>query len=151
MTDKKLIFKQTKTEADMINLINHNSDAFVTGITSSKWNLEDLQKEAALGWEIFSAIFENQIVAAVFMKNDKNSTLATKNTPIKLEFQGNGFSHIIKEFYEDEAINRKLSRITNLCPDDNFRMISLNEGHSYHRTGLAYDDNDKIEIWEKKI
>ncbi|MDA8793583.1 hypothetical protein N9N67_10060 [Bacteriovoracaceae bacterium] len=151
MNEKKLVFKPAKTDQDIANIVNHTTDAFVSGLTSKEqWSLEGLKDEAEEGWEIFGALCEEEVVAAVFIKYAPKSLL-TKNTPIKLEYQGNGFSHIIKEFYEDEAITRKADKIINYCPSDNFRMISLNEGHKYEKTGNKFGKNNNIDEWEKHI
>jgi predicted GNAT family acetyltransferase len=151
MTEKTLLFKMAKTDDEMSNIVNHTTDAFITGLVdSNQWTVDGLKIEVKDGWEIYGAICQDEVVAAIFMKDNKN-TLFTKNTPIKLDFQGNGFSHIIKEFYEDEANSRKVNKIINYCPSDNFRMISLNEGHNYKRTGNTIGTNNDIDEWEKHL
>jgi hypothetical protein len=68
-----------------------------------------------------------------------------------MNFQGNGFSHMIKDFYEEVASDSGLARIVNYCPFDNFRMISLNERHDYKKTGNTLGDNSSIIEWEKNL
>ena len=87
-------------------------------------------------------------MAAVFMKED-DKELLTKNTPIKMDYQGNGFSHMIKDFYEEYAANNKIETIINYCPTDSFRMIALNERHDYVKTGNVLADD--IVEWKKSL
>ena len=42
-------------------------------------------------------------------------------------------------------------KFVNYCPMDNFRMISLNEGHDYKKTGNTLGNNKDIIEWEKVI
>ena len=53
-----------------------------------------------------------------------------------------------EEFYEEIALEKKIKKIINLCPVDNFRTIALNESHGYSRTGLTHQDGEIVE-WEK--
>jgi len=150
MTDKNLTFKKIKTDSDINKVLSHNADAFMDIPMTIGWSKNDLKKELEDGWEIFSASFGPDIVACLFLKDEK-SVLFTKNTPVKLQFQGNGFSHTIKEFYEDEAQTRRIKKIISYCPSNNFRMISLNEGHQYKRTGRFFGKDNEIIEWEKLI
>ena len=70
---------------------------------------------------------------------------------IKMAFQGNGFSHQIKNFYEEEAKKQHLARLINYCPMDNFRMVALNESHGYKRTGKAFGVANNIIEWVKVL
>ena len=119
----------------MVNLSKFDMQAF-TDTQDFSWSLDNIKKEVRTGWKLFSVMTDDEIVAAVLMKKD-GDTLFTKNTPIKMAFQGNGFSHQIKEFYEVEAKKQQIARVVNYCPVDNFRMIALNESHGYKRTGKA--------------
>ncbi len=112
--------------------------------------MENIKKERKNGWKLYSVSTGNEIVAALFLKHD-DETLFTKNTPIKIAFQGNGFSHRIKDFYEREANRLQLQRVVNYCPVDNFRMIALNESHGYRKTGNMIGTNKGIDEWEKIV
>lgn len=147
MSEKALKFVPGKKNDEINKIFNFDTNAF-TSAQDFDWTEANIKKELKDGWELYSVNFDGDIVAAVFMKTDKD-TLYTKNTPIKLNYQGNGFSHQIKEYYEDVAKTRGLKRIVNYCKSDNFRMISLNEGHNYNKTDSQLDDN--VIEWEKYI
>jgi hypothetical protein len=146
---KPLVFKEAKKEEDVVNLSKFDIQAF-TDTQDFSWTLDNIKKEVKVGWKLFSVTTDNEIVAAVLMRKD-GDTLFTKNTPIKIAFQGNGFSHQIKNFYEDEAKKQNIRRLINYCPSDNFRMIALNESHGYKRTGNAFGINNNIIEWVKVI
>jgi predicted GNAT family acetyltransferase len=144
-----LIFKEAKKEEDLVNLSKFDIQAF-TDTQDFSWSLENIRKEVKTGWKLYSVLAEEEIVAAVLMKRD-GDILLTKNTPIKMAFQGNGFSHQIKNFYEEEAKRTQVRKVLNFCPVDNFRMIALNESHGYKRTGNAYGVGSNIIEWEKVL
>lgn len=144
-----LEFKEIKKEEDVVNLSNFNMQAF-TDTQDFSWGLENMKKEVQTGWKLYSVMADSEIVAAVLVKQD-SSTLLTKNTPIKLAFQGNGFSHLIKQFYEEEAKRLNIKKVINYCPNDNFRMIALNESHGYKKTGKAFGVSSNIIEWEKTL
>ncbi len=145
-----LSFKESKTQKEIVDTYNFNMEVF-TGSTDFGWNLDNIKSELKDGWKLYSAIEgAGEIVAAIFMKID-GPVLYTKNTPIRLDYQGNGYSHMIKEFYEEFATDKKTKKIVNICPVDSFRMISLNERHGYTKTGKTYGENNFLEEWEKKI
>lgn len=144
-----LIFKEAKKEEEVVNLSKFDIQAF-TDTQDFSWSLDNIKKEVKTGWRLFSVTAEDEIVAAVLMKKD-GDTLFTKNTPIKMAFQGNGFSHQIKEFYEQEAKKQQIHRVINYCPVDNFRMIALNESHGYKRTGNAFGISNNIIEWVKVL
>ncbi len=145
-----LTFKQSQSEQEILDVYNFNMEIF-TESTDFGWSLDDIKSEIENNWQLYSAAqAEDIIVAALFMKIDKG-VLYTKNTPIRLDYQGNGYSHEIKEFYEDVAKKNKVKTIVNICPADSFRMISLNERHGYSKTGKTYGENNFLEEWEKKI
>jgi predicted GNAT family acetyltransferase len=149
MEDKQLIFKEAKKEEEIVNLSKFDIQAF-TDTQDFSWSLDNIKKEVKTGWKLYSVLTENEIVAAVLMKRD-GEVLFTKNTPIKMAFQGNGFSHMIKNFYEEEAKRLNIKKVINYCPVDNFRMIALNESHGYKKTGNAFGVASNIIEWEKKI
>jgi predicted GNAT family acetyltransferase len=149
MEERHLVFKEAKKEDEVLNLSKFDIQAF-TDTQDFSWTLDNIKKEVKTGWKLYSVTTEDEIVAAVLMKKD-GDTLFTKNTPIKMAFQGNGFSHLIKEFYEDEAKRAQIRRVINYCPVDNFRMIALNESHGYKRTGNAFGVNQNIIEWVKVL
>ena len=144
-----LIFKEAKKEEEVVNISKFDVQAF-TDTQDFSWTLDNIKKEVKTGWKLYSVITEDEIVAAVLVKRD-GDTLHTKNTPIKMAFQGNGFSHQIKNFYEEEAKKFQIRKVVNYCPVDNFRMIALNESHGYKRTGNAFGINQNIIEWVKVL
>lgn len=149
MSEKTLVFKEAKKEDEVLELSKFDIQAF-TDTPDFQWNLDNIKREMKEGWRLFSVGHGNETVAALFLKND-GSTLFTKNTPIKLAFQGNGFSHQIKDFYEREAERLHLQRLVNYCPADNFRMIGLNESHGYRKTGVMVGSGKTVQEWEKIV
>lgn len=143
----KLKFIKSSTNEDINNIYNFNVQAFADSATAD-WSESTIKDEIKNGWNLYSVQYEGDIVAAVFMKEDQK-LLLTKNTPIKMEFQGNGFSHRIKDFYEEYASDKGIETILNYCPMDSFRLISLNERHNYEKTGNVFAD-DIIE-WKKDL
>lgn len=148
MSEKELLISPSKTEKEITEIYNFNVKAFAE-MEDFSWSLENLKKEVKNGWNIYSVTFDGDIVCALFLKHQDNSLL-TKNTPIKMNFQGNGFSHIIKDFYEEYAKDNDMSTVYNYCPVDNFRMISLNEGHDYIKTGEKLEGTN-LEEWIKSL
>lgn len=146
---KQLVFKESTTEKDIQDVYNFNVQAF-TGTHDFDWSVDNIKSEIKDGWKLFSVNCDGDIVAALFMKK-KGDALFTKNTGIKLTHQGNGFSHQIKDFYETQARSASLTKVYNYCPFDNFRMIALNEGHHYERTGKSLGQDERIIEWEKKL
>jgi hypothetical protein len=144
-----LTFKEAKKEDEIVNLSKFDIQAF-TDAQDFSWTLDNLKKEVKTGWKLFSVMTDDEIVAAVLLKKD-GDTLLTKNTPIKMAFQGNGFSHMIKNFYEGEAAKSQTRKIFNYCPVDNFRMIALNESHGYKRTGKSFGISQNIIEWVKVL
>lgn len=144
-----LVFQESSSEEEIKDIYNFNIHAFAD-IQDFEWSVDSIKKEISEGWTLLSVSYGKDIVAAVFVKID-NSILYTKNTPIKIEYQGNGFSHMIKEFYEEYANSNGITKIINYCPDDNFRMISLNEGHDYEKTGNRLGEHSNIIEWEKSL
>ncbi len=149
MDESALKFKEAKKEEEIVNISKFDMQAF-TDTQDFSWSLDNLKKEVKTGWKLMSVMVEDEIVAAVLIKKE-GDTLLTKNTPIKMAFQGNGFSHEIKNFYENEAKKSQLQKVVNYCPVDNFRMIALNESHGYKRTGNAFGVSNNIIEWVKVI
>lgn len=146
---KTLDFLLTKKENDITHIFEHNTRAF-TDTPDFPWTLDHLKDLVSDGWSLYAANHEGEIVAAMFIKKD-GDTLLTRNTPIKLNFQGNGFSHQIKDFYENKATTLELQNILNFCRVDNFRGISLNESHGYSSTGRFDGEKSEYAIWSKKV
>jgi len=144
-----LVFKEAKKEEELVHLSNFDIQAF-TDTSDFSWSLENIKKEVRTGWRLYSVMTDEEIVAAVLVKR-VGDVLLTKNTPIKIAFQGNGFSHMIKDFYEEEAKKNQLKKVINYCPVDNFRMIALNESHGYRRTGNSIGMANNIIEWEKVL
>lgn len=149
MTEKKINFIHTKTDSEISEIYNFNMQAFADSHDFA-WTQENIKIEIENGWELFSVRIDNDIICALFVKID-GKNLLTKNTPIKLNYQGQGFSHIIKDFYEEFAKNKNLTEVFNYCPVDNFRMISLNEGHDYEKTGQSLGENENMIEWQKSL
>jgi predicted GNAT family acetyltransferase len=145
----KLVFKPSKTKQEIASIYNFNVNAFAD-MKDFDWSEQNIKKEIADGWQLFSVEFDGDIVAAAFIK-ESDQALLTKNTPIKMDYQGNGFSHRIKDFYEQYAREHGIKTIVNYCPNDNFRMISLNEGHHYEKTGNFLGKNKEILEWRKTL
>lgn len=145
----KLNFIPTKTKEQINEVFNFNTQAF-TDTQDFDWTKENIEQQLKSGWELVSVKSGKEIICALFIKK-KDSALLTKNTPIKINHQGNGYSHLIKEYYESYAKDNGLIEVYNYCPGDNFRMISLNEGHDYAKTGKVLDSNKNMIEWVKKI
>lgn len=137
------------SDKDLQKIYNYNVEVFAE-TDDFDWTIEGLKQEIKDGWKLYSVSFGDQIIAAVFMKQAPG-VLLTKATPIKIEFQGHGFSHKIKEHLEKLAKKQKLKKIFNYCRRDNFRMISLNETHGYERTGKIMTEDKNIIEWEKNL
>lgn len=149
MTQKNINFIHSTSPEEIEEIYNFNVIAFADSHDFS-WTTENIQKEISEGWNLYSVKIDDDIICALFLK-EEGDTLLTKNSPVKINYQGNGFSHIIKEFYEDYAESKKLSKVINYCPVDNFRMISLNEGHDYTKTGKSLGGNTEMLEWVKTL
>lgn len=145
----KFAFKKAKSEKDIKLIHDYNIDAF-SDSPDFKWNLEEIKKEVADGWELFSLSSGVEIVAALFYKIEGDALL-TKNTAIKIEYQGAGLSHMIKDFFEKVARENHLKRIYHYCRIDNFRMYSLNESHHYVKTPRKIGVDGLVVEWMKDI
>ncbi len=143
-----LEFRAIKGEQEIEDVYNYNSQAF-SGILEKNWSMETLKEEVKSGWQLYAAVEEDQIVAALFIKKEEGALL-TKNTSIKMGFQGKGHSHLIKQFYEDYAKENHLASIKSYCRQDDFRAISLNGTHGYVQKGNMMVGNCEILEWGKK-
>lgn len=145
-----LNFKKCESEEDLKIIFAFNVEAF-SEILDMKWSLESLQEELEAGWVIYSVIIEEEgieeIIAVLFVM-DTGEALLTKNTPIKLPHQGQGYSHQIKEWFEEMAKSKGIKKLHSYCRTDNFRMISLNETHGYERTGELKQGSDEVVMLE---
>jgi hypothetical protein len=145
----KLKFQRAQSEADVLNVYEYNIDAFSES-PDFNWNLDEIKKELDSGWSLYSANLNEEVIAAVFLKKDQ-TVLYSKTTSIKINYQGSGYSHKIKEFIEDSAKKMKAKEIVNFCGIDNFRMYSLNESHGYTKTGRKLGENGQVVEWVKQI
>ncbi len=114
------------------------------------WNEQSVKKEIAEGWEFFAVSFNEDIVAGLFIKNE-GEQLLTKNTPLNIQYQGNAFSHRIKDFYEQIAGDKNCIEVINYCGSDHFRTIGLNESHGYVLKEKAETQGYEVQTWSKKI
>ena len=142
-----LNFNQASTKKEIKEIYNYNIDAF-SDSPDFNWTLDEIIKEVDDGWLLWGVSLDNEVIAACFYKKE-GTTLLTKNTAIKMTYQGSGYSHMIKEFFEEQAISLKSKTITHYCSIDDFRMYSLNESHGYEKTK---SERGKLVIeWIKKL
>ena len=145
----KLNFVKAKNQKDIKDIYDHTIDAF-SDTPDFSWNLDEIKLEVKEGWELFSVNLGEEIIAAAFYKKD-GSKLLTKNTATKMNFQGSGYSHEVKVFFENRAIELKTKEIVHYCRIDNFRMYALNESHNYKKTDRKLGREGQIVEWVKKI
>ena len=139
-------FKKVEKLQDFKSIHEYTIDAFSD--TDFSWTLEEIQKEVEQGWELWSAISEEQeIIAALFFRVEGDSLL-TKNSGLKIHHQGQGYSHEIKDYFEKIARERSLARIIHYCRIDNFRAYSLNEGHEYIKVASMGTPGEEEQVVE---
>ena len=143
----KLIFQKAQSQKDIQNVYEYNIDAFSES-PDFNWNLKEIQKEVVGGWDLYAAYLGEEVIAAIFLK-EENGQLLSKTTSIKMNYQGSGYSHKIKEFIEESAQQNKISEVVNFCGIDNFRMYSLNESHGYKKTGRKLGNKGQVVEWVK--
>jgi len=144
-----LNFFHAAKQKEMKKIYDYTIDAF-SDSPDFNWNLEEIKREVKDGWSLFGVTNnDEEIVAALFFRLDDGSLL-TKNTGLKINHQGAGYSHQIKEFFESKAKELKAESIKHYCRIDNFRMYSLNESHGYKKTNNKVDDEQIVE-WEKPL
>ena len=145
----KLKFENAKSKSELQKVYDYTTDAF-SDSPDFNWNLDEIKKEIKDGWELTAAYnTKDEIVAAAFIRVDGNALL-TKNTGLKINHQGSGYSHQIKEYFEKTAKQKKVKSIYHYCRIDNFRTYSLNESHGYKKTPKTSGDGLVVE-WLKKI
>lgn len=149
MRRPRLQFEKADKSADLSDIYDHNLDVFSES-PGFDWTYEDIKQEVDSGWELYSVKHLEDIIAALFIREERNRLL-TKNTALKMNFQGSGYSHKIKEFFEDTARRRRLSSIVHYCRIDDFRAYSLNEGHGYRKMGPPPDGDGQVVGWVKKL
>lgn len=147
MAQQILRFVKCHTEEELKRLYNYDVDVFAEA-GDFEWSLQNLKKEKKQGWEIYAVEVDHEFIAAIFLRQE-NGILYTKNTSLKLMYQGQGLSHRIKDFYEHLARGQKAHTIIHYCAVDNFRAIALNESHGYHKTGVH--KNGEVLEWQKKL
>lgn len=149
----ELKYNLCKSEEEIRQLYNFNTDAF-SGMADLNWSMDDLKSEVKKGWGLYATTCdttEGEAIVAAFLIKIEGKILFSKNTPIKIDFQGKGLSHIIKEHYEDLAKQKNLNRIIHYCKNDDFRAISLNETHGYALTGKKIGEKDDVLEWAKDL
>lgn len=144
-----LKFQLAKNQDDIKNVYEYNIDAFSES-PDFNWNLPEIKKEVKEGWDLYAAYVGEEVIAAIFVK-DENDQLLSKTTSIKMNYQGSGYSHKIKEFIEELAKTKKHNKVINFCGIDNFRMYSLNESHGYKRTGRKIGEKNQVIEWIKDL
>ena len=147
MSSKKVFFEKADKLKDFRDIYGHNLDVF-SETPDFQWSYEEIKREVNEGWDLYSVKVDDVIIAAVFLKVEKGRLL-TKNTSLKMSYQGQGLSHQIKDFFEDIAKEQKITSIFHYCRIDDFRAYSLNEGHGYKKTNT--DPKDQVIEWVKEI
>jgi isocitrate lyase len=143
----KLNFQKARSNKDIKNVYEYNIDAFSES-PDFNWNLKEIEKEVSEGWDLYAAYLGEEVIAAIFLKEEKGQLLS-KTTSIKMNYQGSGYSHKIKEFIEESAEKNKIKQVVNFCGIDNFRMYSLNESHGYKKTGRKLGIKGTVVEWVK--
>ena len=144
-----LIFFSADKPKIMKEVYEYTIDAF-SDSPDFNWNLEEIKREVSDGWSLYGVKNEDEeVVAAVFFRLH-DASLLTKNTGLKINHQGAGYNHEIKEFFEEKAKELKAKSIKHYCRIDNFRMYSLNESHGYVKTPNKIEDGQIVE-WEKTL
>ena len=144
-----LNFNNAKSTKEIQAIYDYTIDAF-SDTPDFKWNLEEIKNELKNGWSLVSVTNDDKEVVAALFYRLEGKDLLTKNTGLKINHQGSGYSHQIKEFFESVAKENKAKRILHYCRIDNFRTYSLNESHGYEKTTNTSSDGTVVE-WEKKI
>ncbi len=142
----KLQFKKASKDEEIKSIFDYNIDAFIDS-PDFNWTFDEIKGELKRGWTIYGVYLKEEVIAAVFLKEDLDSLLS-KNTAIKMHYQGSGFSHRVKDFIEKRARELKLKKLIHYCRIDNFRTYSLNEGHGYKKSGNTFEDGVIVE-WIK--
>lgn len=149
MASETLHFTQVTKSDEIKKVFDYNLDAF-SDSPDFKWTLDDIKKEVKDGWNLFSVDLNGEIISAAFFRLE-GEVLHCKNTSIKMQFQGSGFSHRIMEFFEGKAKNLKSKSIIHYCAIDNFRQYALNESHGYVKTSRKLGKNGHTTEWVKML
>ncbi len=144
-----LKYQRASSTQEVEKVYNYTIDAF-SDTPDFRWTLDEIKSELKDGWELYAVLNESgEIIEALFLKS-KDNCLLSKNTGLKVNHQGSGYSHEIKDYVENIARKRKLKRVIHYCRIDNFRMYSLNESHGYVKKGPINQDPQVVE-WVKNI
>lgn len=145
---RSISFRHVYDEKEIRAVFDYNIDAF-SDTPDFHWGIGEIKEEMKHGWELHAVLWGDEVIAAVFLKLE-GGTLLSKNTAIKMTYQGSGFSHQIKAFVEAKAKEMKARKVLHYCRIDNFRMYSLNEGHGYKKTNKKLPDEQVVE-WMKVV
>ncbi len=140
-------FEKATSQDQIKDIYDYNIDVF-SDSPDFNWGPQEIKNEVADGWELYAVKYGEEIIAAVFIKMEGKSLLS-KNTAIKMLYQGSGFSHKIKDFVDQKALEYKVDDIFHYCRIDNFRMYSLNESHGYKKTFRKVDEHGHVVEWKK--
>lgn len=146
----KISFQRCSDLSEIKKIYQFDVEAFAA-IDDQNWKLENLEVDFKSGWEFYSAKLGDEVVAALFVKK-KGGGFYTRHTGVKLDHQGKGISHEIKNYIEELAVSEKSSNIFNFCHPENFRNISLNETHGYAPSSKSpVLPSGSYSVWKKKI
>jgi len=144
-----LSFVEVTKDTDIKNVFEFNIDAF-SDSPDFKWTLDDIRREVKDGWKLYSVSLGEEIIAAAFCKLE-DAQLHCKNTSIKMQHQGSGFSHRIMDYFEQRATKLNAEKIIHYCAIDNFRQYSLNESHGYVKTDRKLGFKGLTTEWIKVV
>lgn len=145
----ELSFEAVSSQKNVKDVYDYNVEAF-SDSPDFKWTLDDIKKELEDGWKLYSVKLLDEIIAAVFVKKEGDKLLC-KNTSIKMQYSGSGFSHRIMDFFEQTARELKAAKLVHYCSIDNFRQYSLNESHGYEKSPQRLGINGHTTEWIKQL
>ncbi|MGI4992688.1 hypothetical protein ACRXCV_08670 [Halobacteriovorax sp. GFR7] len=145
----ELSFESVTSQKKVKDVYDYNVEAF-SDSPDFKWTLDDIKKELSDGWQLYSVKLSDEIIAAAFVKKEGDKLLC-KNTSIKMQHSGSGFSHRIMDFFEQAAKEFDVKEIVHFCSIDNFRQYSLNESHGYEKTARRLGNNGHTTEWIKQV
>lgn len=149
MDNDKLVFRKASSDQDIQDIFDHTIDAF-SDSPDFEWSMKGIKDEIKDGWELYAALLNDEIIAAALLKIE-GDILHSKNTSTKMNYQGSGFSHKVKDFFETFAREKKLKKIVHYCRIDNFRMYSLNESHGFSKTDRKLGEDGQVVEWVKDL
>lgn len=144
-----LVFQEAKSDKEIEAIFYHNISAYFDS-EEFDWTVPWLKGLKKSGWRLFGVHLEDEIIAAFFVVLE-DGMLTSKQTPVKMNHQGQGVSHRIKHQIEIVAKESKVKSIINICAIDNFRMVALNESHGYKKTGNHPENKKTLVEWLKNI